>query len=365
MAKKRSARGVSLDAPATFARVDASNLLGRVERFGEDLAQGLEASRRQAPSFRKAGRYVSNVIVAGMGGSAISGQIVGDAFRDVLPVPFESVMEYKLPAHARHETLLIISSYSGETEETLSMMEDGLSRGCRVVGITSGGTVMKRLSDEGHPVFELPRGIQPRAAMPFLLAPVVETLERCELASTRSAADEAIEVCRAVARRCGRSRATSRNPAKKIAAGLLGGVPCVYGYGVLRAAAFRWRTQLNENAKVLAREDIFPGSNHNDINAWGGDPRAKDFRVVLLRDPLGHGRVNRHLELTRRLAFAGNAGAVLEVKAEGNTALARALSCVLIGDFASVYLALRRGVDPTPVDVIVKLKRELARPSKA
>jgi glucose/mannose-6-phosphate isomerase len=123
----------------------------------------------------------------------------------------------------------------------------------------------------------------------------------------------------------------------------------------------RWRTQLNENAKVLAREDFLPDSNHNDINAWSYDRRAKDFSVVLLRDPRGNRRVEQRADLTRKFAVEGGAAAVTDVRARGTGPLARALSATLIGDFTSVYLALLRGVDPTPVEVIARLKAELAR----
>jgi glucose/mannose-6-phosphate isomerase len=118
---------------------------------------------------------------------------------------------------------------------------------------------------------------------------------------------------------------------------------------------------MNENAKVVAASDTFPASNHNDINAWGGDARAGDFRVVLLRDPKEHPRTSRRMELTKKLAFRPRAGTLTEVEAAGESPLARAVSAILVGDFSSVYLALKLGVDPTPVDVIMKLKGELAK----
>jgi glucose/mannose-6-phosphate isomerase len=357
-AKKRP---VDLDDPSAFAKVDRDDLLGRVERFGDDLEAAWKASRTAAAGFRKGGRYVSSVIVAGMGGSAIAGEVAADAFREAMPVPMSVVQEYELPAFARRETLVVASSYSGSTEETLSMFEDALRRGCRVVGLTSGGTLKARLKEEGLPCFDLPTGIMPRAAMPYLLAPVVQILERAELVTGAAAAvEEAIAVAREVARGCGRSKPTRSNRAKRIAEALRGGTPVIYGQGVLRAAALRWRTQLNENPKVLAACDAFPASNHNDINAWGGDPRARDFRVVLLRDTKEHPRTTKRIELTKKLAFRGRASSVTEVAATGDSALARAVSAVLVGDFASVYLALRLGVDPTPVDVIQKLKKDLA-----
>ncbi len=354
--------GPDLDAWQRFGLIDKSDLLGRIEGFADDLEGGWKAARAGAPSFRKGGRYVSSVIVAGMGGSAIAGEIVADAFGAVLPVPMGVVQDYALPSFARRETLVVVSSYSGTTEETLSLFEDALRRGCRIVGITSGGTLKARLTEEGLPCFDLPGAIMPRAALPFLLAPLVEVLERTELARVAPSMGEAVEVVRATASSCSRKRPTRVNRAKKVALALEGGTPVVFGEGILRAAALRWRTQLNENAKVQARDDAFPASNHNDINAWGADPRSSGFRVVILRDPKGHPRNARRVDLTKRLAFKGAAGSVTEVAAEGEGGLARALSAVVVGDFASVYLAIRRGLDPTPVDVIQRLKRELAKP---
>ncbi|HEX9709593.1 MAG TPA: bifunctional phosphoglucose/phosphomannose isomerase [Candidatus Thermoplasmatota archaeon] len=359
--RAKPARGVDLDRPQDFTRVDRDDMLGRVERFPADLQGALDACQRQAPGFRKGGRYVSSVLVAGMGGSAIAGMIAGGALRSTLPVPMEVVQDYTLPAHARRETLVFVSSYSGGTEETLSMLEDALERGCRVVGTTSGGALKERLAEEGLPCFDLPAGVQPRAALPHLVAPVLEALERTELAVTRRAAAEAVRVCEALAAECARGRPERSNPAKRAARAMAEGTPFIYGSGVLRAPATRWRTQLNENAKVLAREDFLPDSNHNDINAWPFDPRAKGCCVVLLRDPKGSRRVDQRAGLTRKFAEEGGAAAVVEVRARGEGALARALSATLIGDFASVYLALLRGVDPTPVEVIARLKRELAR----
>jgi glucose/mannose-6-phosphate isomerase len=354
--------GVDLDDWKNFGKVDRSDLLGRVEGFALDLAQGWGDARKGAPSFRKGGRYVSSVILSGMGGSAISGEIVADAFRSALPVPMAVVQDYELPAFARRETLVIVSSYSGGTEESLSMFEDAVRRGCRVVGITSGGKLKARLKEEGLPCFSLPEGIQPRAAMPFLLPPVVEVLDRSELITGAPAVEESVRVASEVVRSCLRARPLRQNRAKRAAAALEGGTPVVFSEGVLRAAALRWRTQFNENPKILARDDSFPASNHNDINAWGGDPRAADFRVVVLRDPKAHERTARRVELTKKLAFKGNAGSVVEFEARGETALARSISAVVFGDLVSVYLAIAMGVDPTPVDMITRLKNELAKP---
>src|SRR6267143_5405260 len=352
MAAKRASGGVDLDAPDSFKRVDKQDLLGRVEHFADDLDQAARGARKSAPGFRKGGRYVSSVVAAGISGSAIAGEIAADVFRASLSVPMTVCQEYVLPAFARRETLVIVSSYSGGTEETLAMFEDALHRGCRVVGVTSGGTLGARLKEAGLPEFSLPTGIQPRAALPFLLAPVMETLERVELASAGAQLEEAVRVTREVAKACGRGRPTRTNRAKKIAEAVAGSTPVIYGHGILRAAAMRWRTQINENPKRLARDDVFPASNHNDINAWGADPRARNFHAILLRDPKEHPRIRKRIELTRKLAFKGNAGGIHEVEAQGETALARALSTVLVGDFASVYLALKLGVDPSPVSVI-------------
>jgi glucose/mannose-6-phosphate isomerase len=357
----RAKGGVDLDDWKSFPKVDRSDLLGRVERFALDLAQGWGNARKAAPSFRKGGRYVSSVILAGMGGSAISGEIVADSFRQAMPVPMVVVQDYELPAFARRETLVIASSYSGGTEESLSMFEDAVRRGCRVVGITSGGKLKARLTEEGLPCFSLPEGIQPRAAMPFLLPPVVEVLDRAELIAGAPSMEESVRVAAEIVRSCARGRPSRQNKAKRLASSLSGGTPVVFAEGVLRAAALRWRTQFNENPKVIARDDVFPASNHNDINAWGGDPRARDFRVVILRDPKGRERTARRVELTKKLALRGNAGSVVEFEARGQSALARSISAVVFGDLVSVYMAIGKGVDPTPVDVIRRLKDELAK----
>ena len=357
----RTKGGVALDDWKNYGRVDKADLLGRVEHFAEDLEAGWAAARKAAPSFRKGGRYVSSVIVAGMGGSAISGEIASDAFRPQLPVPMAVVQDYALPAFARRETLVIVSSYSGGTEESLSMFEDAVERGCRVVGITSGGELKRRLKEEGLPCFDLPGGIQPRAAMPFLLPPVVEALARVELVAPEAAMKEAVAVAASVTKACARAKPTRSNRAKRMAEDVHNSMPVIFSEGVLRAAALRWRTQFNENPKLIAREDAFPASNHNDINAWVHDNAAKHMSAILLRDPGAHKRNALRAELTKKIAFKGKAFSVLEYEAQGKSALARAVSAVVMGDLVSVYLAIKMGVDPTPVEIITRLKDELAK----
>jgi glucose/mannose-6-phosphate isomerase len=198
----------------------------------------------------------------------------------------------------------------------------------------------------------------PRAATAYLLVPLLMALEGMGLAFVTDELREAIRVLSTLRDEMGPQVPTDTNTAKQVALALEGTVPVVYGQGLLRATARRWRTQLNENPKMLARDDVFPECNHNDTPAWGGSGNADAFSVVLLRDAIEPPVVTDRVELTREMAFS-RAKVVAEVHARGAGSLARILSAMYVGDYASLYLAFLRGMDPAPIDMIEDLKRAL------
>jgi len=297
------------------------------------------------------------VAVLGMGGSAIGGDLLGACLLEKGGPQVMVNRDYGLPAFMGKDALVFAVSYSGNTEETLSGFEQAKNRGCRIVTISSGG-MLQKLGDPAMHI-ALPKGLQPRAAVAWMLVPMLGVLEDMGVAPARADVDEAAQILEGMMKELSPSNPASKNISKAVAAEIHGAFPMIFCGPLLAPAAKRWRTQLNENAKMLARDDVLPEMDHNDLVAWSEDPMAARCAVILLRDMAEHPRVARRMELTRRLGL-DRARSVREVRSRGKGTLARLLSSMAVGDFASVYLAVLRGIDPTPVLVIEKLKKELA-----
>lgn len=341
-----------LDDEDSIRKVDASDMLGVLSSMPRQVRDAYGLPRPKLDMSRTA-----SIVVLGMGGSAIGGDLLGACLLEKGGPQVIVNRDYGLPPFVDENSLVFAVSYSGNTEETISGFEEAKKRGCRTITLSSGG----RLQELGDPAMHiaLPKGLQPRAAVAWMLVPMLGALEDMGLAPVRTEVEEAAEILEGMMKELAPSVPASKNISKAVAAGLHGAFPMIFSGPLLAPVAKRWRTQLNENAKVLAREDIIPEMDHNDLVAWSEDQIAASCAVILLRDGSEHPRVARRIELTRRLGL-DRARSVREVRSRGNGTLARLLSCMAVGDFASVYLAVLRGVDPTPVHVIEKLKKELA-----
>lgn len=305
------------------------------------------------------------VVALGMGGSGIGGDLLRAVVFDEATVPVVSVKEYRTPSFAGSQTLVFACSYSGETEETLSAYDEAVQREAACVVVTSGGELLRRAQQRRHPAIVVPRGLPPRAALPYLFLPMLAVLGRTGVVRAFDAdLREAVQVLQRVTAEHGPDRPTS--PARRLAETLVGRIPVVYSaVPFLEPAAERWKDQFNENAKTFAVWNTFPELNHNETVGWGlDDPLARLLHVIILRDAVEPQRLAMRAAITRDLAFS-RAGGIDEVRAMGTGKLARLLSAILIGDFVSWYLAVLRGVDPTPVPVIEELKRRLARSGNA
>lgn len=344
-----------LDDVDAMKELDRSGMLDTVGAFPDQLKHAmLIAQTVDYPAVTP-----SHVVVVGMGGSGISGQLLADWAFDRLDVPVSVVNDYHLPAYCGNRTLVLVESYSGNTEETLSAFEDAMMRGCPTVAVTSGGELAARARQRGVPLVEVPDDLPvPRAATAYLFVPLLMAIEGVGLDYATDELGECQRILSTLRDELAPHVPTSSNAAKQLAISLEGTVPVIYGQGVLKAAARRWRTQLNENPKMLARDDVFPECNHNDTPAWGGSGNTDLFSVVLLRDTAEPQDVVDRLELTREIAFR-NAKVVVEVRARGEGTLARLMSAMYVGDYTSLYLAFLRGMDPAPVEMIEDLKRAL------
>jgi glucose/mannose-6-phosphate isomerase len=303
----------------------------------------------------------NNIIVAGMGGSAIGGEMLKDWSRNQLIVPLEICRDYNLPEYADEKTLVLVSSYSGDTEETLSAFLDALRRKCMIFCVSSGGEVIKAAKKHKIPYIQVPGGMPPRAALPYMLIPMLTYLEKAGLVKgVTEEIDEAISVIEEIVKQNSREVRQSDNFAKSTAHFLWESAPVIYGWGPFRSVAQRFKQQFNENSKSPAKWEYFPELNHNEIVGWSGKgEQCKQFSAVFIRDPDGEPHeIECRIDITK--AIIQSAGLVtFDLEVQGKSRLAKMLSTVVVGDFMSVYFGVERNADPTPVPVIDLLKNTL------
>ncbi len=303
---------------------------------------------------------VTSIVFCGMGGSAVAGDVLRSVFRDRLDTPVEVNRSPVLPNHAGPSTLVAICSYSGNTAETLASFRDALSRGCRVAVATSGGSARSLAEANDIPVIAVPSGYQPRAAFGHLAFAWLGALEAMGvLPALAGEVQETVSLLDELAAEFGPDVPTARNLAKEIAETIGDRVPVVWGAeGVAAVAAMRWKTQLNENGKVPAFAASMSELDHNEVVGWTR-PYGERFAVIALRTDDENAEIVPRFSLSEDIAAASGA-VTIEVHSQGRSPLARLLTLVYVGDMASAYVGLRRGVDPTPVVVIDELKAALA-----
>ncbi|MGO8807672.1 MAG: bifunctional phosphoglucose/phosphomannose isomerase [Candidatus Bathyarchaeia archaeon] len=301
-----------------------------------------------------------NVVVAGMGGSGIGGDLLKDWAKNQTAVPIEVNREYELPEYAGKKTLVFITSYSGDTEETLSAYLDALKRKCMIFCVSSGGALLENAERLGVRYLRVPGGMPPRAALPYMFVPLLVYMEKSGLVEGASKElSEAIILLEKISQSNAPEKPTIENYAKALALNIGATSPIIYGSGILRCVALRFKQQFNENSKVPAKWDVFSELNHNEIVGWErAGELAKAFSAIFLRDPEEPTAIQSRIEITKEVMEQEDVD-ILEVQAQGKSRLERMLSTILIGDFSSVYLAVLRGVDPTPVKTVNYLKDTL------
>jgi glucose/mannose-6-phosphate isomerase len=303
---------------------------------------------------------VRGVVVCGMGGSAVAGDVLRTVFRGRLGVPVEVNRAPELPEHAGPHALVVGSSYSGNTAETLAAFREATKRGCRAIVVTSGGAIATEAEDAGVPVVRVPGGFQPRAALGWLACTMLGALEAAGLLPPLERdVEEAASEADARAAACGPEAPADDNPAIGLAEAIGERIPVIWGAdGIGAAAAARWKTQMNENGKVPAWWSSMSELDHNEVVGWT-QPFGRGHAVIALRHEGEDQEFAARFPLS--LEIIADAGATKhEVWATGQSALARLFSLVAFGDAVSAYVAIRKGVDPTPVDVIQRLKAALA-----
>src|SRR5438309_2849164 len=342
---------------AAIAAVDSSDQLGDVLALPEHLRDALW---RVESAIMQEWDTPAGLVVAGMGGSAIGGALARAALGDHSSRPIFVTRAYGLPSWTTPDTTVLCASYSGNTEETLACYESAGALGAKRTVVTTGGRLAEMARADGVPVIPLPGGFQPRAAVAYMTVASLEVAALCGAGPRlTSEIDVAASHTEHLVAEWGPD-ASEDSLAKQLARSLFGTTPVIAGAGLTTPIAYRWKTQINENAKQPCFFNELPELDHNEIVGWEGARDVGRFSAVFLDDSDAHPRVKARMELTERM-IADNAGASFRLETRGQTSIERVISLVLLGDLVSIYLAALRGVDPGPVRVIDELKDALAK----
>jgi glucose/mannose-6-phosphate isomerase len=348
----------TLDDPAALRAADPAGMLSLIAGLGLQLREGFDLGRRA--SGLPAAEGVRSIVVCGMGGSGIVGDVLRASFGQHISVPLLAVKGYALPASCGRDTLVLAISYSGDTEETLAAYAQAVAGGCRVIAISSGGEIASLARADAVVYTSLPAHVPtPRAALGYMAGAAIGALGAMGIVPGAGRdVDLAAGALEALSAKLGPDRPAEANEAKSLARWLLERVPVVWGSeGLAEAAALRWKTQLNENAKVPAFHAVLPELDHNEIEGWSPGT-GQPFALALLRHRLEHPRIAARVEATME-AIAGSHLECRQVRGEGSSPLEALFSLVMLGDFVSTYLAVLRGVDPMPIPVLTRLKERL------
>lgn len=306
------------------------------------------------------GREIKNVIITGMGGSTLAALILKNLLKDRLDVPLEVVRGYNLPAYAKENTLVIASSYSGNTEETLSALSDAVYDGAQVAIVASGGKLAEIAREQDIAYVALPSGYQPRMTTIQGLIALVTLLEHFGvlepgmLGEIRATSD----FLRQASSEWSKDVTVDKNYAKQLALMAVGKTPVFYGGEWTAPLAYKWKISWNENAKNVAFWNEYPEFNHNEFMGWTSHPVEKPFAVFDIISSFEHAQVLKRFEVSDRL-LSGRRPKANIISLGGESLVAQMLWGCILADFASIYTAILNGVDPTPVVLIEKLKREL------
>ncbi|UCD94367.1 MAG: bifunctional phosphoglucose/phosphomannose isomerase [Candidatus Zixiibacteriota bacterium] len=351
-----------LDSSENIRSLDPAGMYDKIYHFPQQLEQAVEIGGRiELPA--EFGRNFRSLIVAGMGGSAIGGDLVRSYLSDRLRIPFVVCRNYRLPDFVDENSLVIVSSYSGNTEETLAAFDDATKRGATIACITTGGELGKLAQRHKLLLVKLPEGYQPRAALGFSFVPLLILISKMGLVgSVDDDLKELIRGLKSYRDTYSTETGADKNPAKLLAIKLYNRIPIIYtGPELTDVVGTRWKGQICENAKALAFNNQFPEFNHNELVGWNVIEACRDKLVVLcLRDGDDHDRVQLRMSIVRDIIDKLHVE-VINVLSQGDFALGRMFSLIQLGDFTSFYLAVLNKVDPSPVKVIDYLKEELKK----
>lgn len=332
---------------------DAQDILGIAAKQGQQLLHEFDLQGNR--DFQN----ITNVVYAGMGGSALAALFMPSWPK--LSIPFEIVRGYDLPEYVSEQTLVIASSYSGNTEETLSALSQAETKGAQIAIIAGGGKLQEWAEDKEYLFAHVPKAEQPRYAVLYNLRALLDILSLAGVLKHESYVSDLSRAVVFLEESVGAwapDVSTSNNPAKQLALEIMGKSAVVYSGPKMHPAAYKWKISFNENAKHVAWLGQLPEFNHNEFIGWSKQPVDKPYVVIDLRSNLEHERVQKRFEVSARL-LSGARPEPQIVVAQGGTILEQLLWLVTFGDFVTVYLAILSGINPAPVDLVEKFKKEL------
>ncbi|MBC7565113.1 bifunctional phosphoglucose/phosphomannose isomerase [Candidatus Saccharibacteria bacterium] len=305
------------------------------------------------------GREITSIVVTGMGGSALAALVAKVWLKFDITVPFEVIRGYDLPAYVNHQTLVIASSYSGNTEETVSALNQANAMGTQVAVIASGGKLVEIAEASEIARVKLPGGLQPRMAVIYNLRALLALFENFGIVHDKLQEIEALSQWLGIQSSAwGPKIPTEQNYAKQLAKEAVGKTPVFYGGALTAPVAYKWKISFNENAKNVAFWNEYPEFNHNEFLGWTSHPVEKPFAVFDLISQLEHPQIIKRFEISDRL-LSGMRPKATVVNLVGESVIAQLLWASILADFVSIYVAILNGVDPTPVELIEKFKKEL------
>jgi glucose/mannose-6-phosphate isomerase len=341
-----------LDDLQGYSEWDRSDMLSQIVGFVNHVK---EAIGNQVQPFSS----VSSICLCGIGGSAMCGDVLLDYLGPICDRNISVVRSVSLPKWVNDGTLVIVISYSGNTKEALDVFEDSYSKGLKMVCVSSGGELIKRAREKDVPFILVPSGIQPRAALGYLLGSVAVILESAGACNPVGALNDVIPFARSAQKKLALNVPLSTNAAKKIAVALNGHVPSVYCPRSIRSVGVRWQNQINENAKMVAFTGEIPEMNHNQMVGWLSGHGVCKCKPVFIVPSILEPTVKKMTMVTIQM-FNERGTDPIVVQLEGTTLLENLIYGLILGDMVSYYLARLRDVDPTPVDVIAEFKTRIS-----
>jgi len=340
------------------SQIDPQDMFGAIYNFADQIKEAISIGK----NIQLKNKYskCKNIVVAGMGGSAIGGDVVKTLMHKELKIPFIINRNYTLPNWVNEKTLVICSSYSGNTEESLSAYEDALEKGAMICGISTGGQLSDKIQSKGYDLIKIPGGLQPRAALAYSFIPMLYLLNKIGLISNTLIEYLSSSVNSLEKKRENHSIGDSSNPIFKMAKEIYGMIPIIYGItDTTGVVALRLKGQLCENAKMLAYHNEIPELNHNEIVGWGNNPDLlSELSVIWLRDKNDGERIRARQDVTKELLSDIDI-MQHEINTEGSNNVERLLSLINYGDWLSYWCAILHNTDPSPVEKIDKLKKAL------
>ncbi len=350
---------MNLDNLKDLEKYDKKDMAYLLADFPDQCSRAIEiALQSSLPSYKK----IDKILVCGMGGSGIGGEILKSVIEPELRIPLVINKNYSLPEFVDSKTLVSSVSYSGNTEETLSAYREAAKKKAKMIAITTGGRLGRLAKRDGVPVVSIPSGLPPRASLGYLFFSLLISLERLGLVkSKKRECQETLRLLKDLKRKFSLSSKVGSNQAKRIALKLHKNLPLIYTSPILSPVGLRWKGQLSENSKVLAFSNTFPELSHNEIVGWKCLPEIlKRCYLIILRDRYDSPRIKKRIEITSKI-IRRKAHGLDFLYSQGKSLLARLFSLIYLGDWVSYYLAILNRIDPTPVEAIDYFKKELAK----